>query len=388
MSLFGDISIETFLNEYWEKKPLLIRNAIPSFQSPVEIDDIASLALEEDVESRIILENGPNNKWELENGPFDEERFETLPTEKWTLLVQAVDQWLPEMADLMDHFKFLPSWRLDDIMVSFAPKGGSVGPHYDQYDVFLLQAHGQRKWQLGPKCNQESDIREDSKLSILQSMQVTDEWITNPGDLLYIPPMYAHNGVAENDCMTFSIGFRAPSETDVIHGVSDLVTMELNEFNRYSDENIQNSQASPALIDKASTQRVIEILKKNLLNETQINHWLAETMTESKYEDLHEELEEPLDWEDITPFLTDKYRLTQNETTRWAYFKDSNETHLYINGIHDNHPYSTETHKLIEILANNRHNNVSKLNILLTSEYNQVFLLNLINSNYLYFDEI
>ena len=223
MTHLGDISIEQFLAEYWQKKPVLIRNAFPGFESPVDPDEIAGLALEEDIESRIIVEDGEEHKWQLLNGPFEESIFSELPKEKWTLLVQGVDQWVPEIADIISLFNFIPSWRRDDLMVSFAPKGGSVGPHYDNYDVFLIQATGQRKWQVGPKYNHESSTVEDTPLRILSDMKVEEEWTVNPGDVLYIPPLYGHNGVAENDCMTFSVGFRAPSEADILRSYTDYV---------------------------------------------------------------------------------------------------------------------------------------------------------------------
>jgi 50S ribosomal protein L16 3-hydroxylase len=388
MSLFGNISIETFLTEYWQKKPLLIRNAFPDFKSPIDPDEVAGLALEDGVESRIIIEDGPNTKWELENGPFSEERFETLPDNNWTLLVQAIDQWVPEMADLLQNFNFLPSWRLDDIMVSFAPKGGSVGPHYDQYDVFLLQAEGQRKWQLGPKCNPDTELRSDSKLSILKKMHITDEWIVNSGDLLYIPPMYSHNGVAENDCMTFSIGFRAPNEASVLQGVSDLASISLTEFDRYSDPEQADASQATALIDDVSMQRVVNMVTSKLSDKTLARRWLAETMTETKYEDLHEELEEKLEWDEITPLMTNQHRLTQNETTRWAYFLDNETLHLFVNGIEYSYDNEASAKSLIEKLANNRHNKISDLTNLVTTKPNQDILLSLINSNYLYFDDI
>ena len=388
MSVFGDISVETFLKDYWQKKPLLIRNAFPSFKSPVEADEIAGLALEEDVESRIIIEDGPNHKWELECGPFSDERFDSLPEDKWTLLVQAVDQWVPEMADLLEHFKFIPSWRLDDIMVSFAPKGGSVGPHYDQYDVFLLQAEGQRKWQLGPECKPDTSLRTDTQLSILETMHVTEEWIVNPGDLLYIPPMYAHNGVAQNDCMTFSFGFRAPSSSDVLLGLSDLATDQLSEFDRYSDQGLTSALPTPSLIDDTSTNRVIEIIQSKLENKLQVNRWLAETMTESKYEDLHEALEEALEWDEIANFINPEFQLVQNETTRWAYFTHEQDFYLFVNGIEYSFDNSSHTHELLSQIANNRHTPVAHLLNLLTDEKTQNILLDLINSNYLYFDQL
>lgn len=386
-SPFGDISIETFLKDYWQKKPLLVRNAFPDFQPPIDPDDMAGLSLEEDVESRLILEDGKDCKWELWNGPFTEETFESLPEEKWTLLVQATDQWVPEMADLLRHFTFLPSWRLDDIMASFAVKGGSVGPHFDQYDVFLIQAEGQRHWQVGPKASEKSSTLKDTQLSILAEMEVTEEWTVNPGDLLYIPPKYAHNGVAINECMTFSIGFRAPSEAEILQGFTDFISGHLNEFSRYTDADIQSSQVNPAQITVKDTQRIKEIFTKHLTDQ-QISQWLAQYMTESKYHDLHEALEEPLEWDDIEGFITGDHRLTQNETTRWAYFNDSLDCELTVNGRSIISTQNDNEITLIQTLANGRHTPISSILALLDQANCKQILLNLINENFLYFDEI
>lgn len=385
-SPFGDISIETFLKEYWQKKPLLVRNAFPDFHPPIDPDDMAGLSLEEDVESRLILEDGKDHKWELWNGPFTEETYETLPEERWTLLVQATDQWVPEMADLLRHFTFLPSWRLDDIMASFAVKGGSVGPHYDQYDVFLIQAEGQRHWQLGPKASEKSALLEGTPLSILQNMDVTDEWTVNPGDLLYIPPKYAHNGIAINECMTFSVGFRAPSEAEVLQGFTDHISDRLSEFTRYSDAECESSESKPARIKSVDTQRIKNIFLSKLTDKN-VNQWLAEYMTESKYHDLHEALEEPLEWEDIEGFISDGNILTQNETTRWAYFENSSSTTLVVNGRQIANTQDSNEILLIEALSNSRHTPIKTILAALDNASCKQLLLNLINENFLYFDE-
>jgi 50S ribosomal protein L16 3-hydroxylase len=146
----GDMPVDIFLRDYWQKKSLLIRGAFPHFTSPIDGDELAGLALEEEVESRLILEKG-KTPWELRHGPFDEKTFTQLPETHWTLLVQAVDQWVPEVNELLEYFRFIPNWRIDDIMISFAPDQGSVGPHFDYYDVFLLQGLGKRRWKLGLK---------------------------------------------------------------------------------------------------------------------------------------------------------------------------------------------------------------------------------------------
>ncbi|NVK37809.1 MAG: cupin domain-containing protein [Gammaproteobacteria bacterium] len=387
MNILGNISIETFLAEYWQKKPLLIRNAFPNFECPIEPDDLAGLALEEDAESRLIFENGKNGPWELLHGPFTEETFAQLPEEKWTLLVQAVDQWVPELADLLDYFKFIPSWRLDDIMASFAPKGGSVGPHFDQYDVFLLQAHGQRHWQVGPKYKETDELVSGTDLKILKKMQVADEWTLSPGDMLYIPPQFAHNGVALDDCMTLSIGFRAPSEADIISHLADEICTNLTEDLRYSDADISNAEQSPAFIDEDSIERIQAILAQRILNKENIKQWFSQYMTESKYPDLHEPLEEALEWDEVAPFFAQASAVIQNETTRWAYYQNNQEVNLVINGQAIEYERSQTSEELVVLLSNQRKTKIEQLDKYLQDEPCQQLLLELINLNHLYFDE-
>jgi 50S ribosomal protein L16 3-hydroxylase len=166
MHVLGELSVAEFLRDYWQKKPLLIRNAWPDFQPLLTADELAGLSLEEEIESRIVMEHGKEGPWEILKGPFNDDVFADLPETHWTLLVQAVDHWIPEAADLMEHFRFLPRWRIDDLMISFAVDGGSVGPHYDQYDVFLLQAEGQREWRIGQMCSEQSDILDGPKIRV------------------------------------------------------------------------------------------------------------------------------------------------------------------------------------------------------------------------------
>jgi 50S ribosomal protein L16 3-hydroxylase len=169
--ILGGISAKQFLTEYWQKKPLFIKGAIPNFLSPITGDELAGLSLEQDVESRLIFGEKGYASWVLKRGPFHEETFKKLPKKYWTLLVQAVDLWSPEVKELIEHFYFLPKWRLEDIMISFSPEGGSVGPHFDNYDVFLLQGIGQREWQIGQPCNAETETFSDCSLSIIKEFQ-------------------------------------------------------------------------------------------------------------------------------------------------------------------------------------------------------------------------
>ena len=188
MDMLGGLTANEFLRDYWQKKPLVIRQAFPGFQCPVSQDELAGLACEEAVESRIVIENDAGKPWQLHNGPFTPDRFSELPEQDWTLLVQGLDHWVPEIADLLDNFRFIPNWRLDDIMASYAPTGGSVGPHYDMYDVFLLQAQGHRRWTFGGHCDHRSPRVEGTPLRILSSWDGEETVTLAPGDMLYLPP--------------------------------------------------------------------------------------------------------------------------------------------------------------------------------------------------------
>jgi len=229
---------QQFLDQYWQKKPLLIRQAFADFESPISADDLAGLACEEDIESRLIEEKGEVGPWQVTTGPLTEEDFARLPSSHWTMLVQDVDKHLPELQELLDPFRFIPDWRRDDLMVSYAPEQGSVGPHTDGYDVFLLQAMGTRRWKISDEAVVEQPLIEGLDLQILQQFAADQSWDLEPGDMLYLPPHFAHHGVALNDCMTFSFGFRAPSKTDLLDAViNTLLERELAQ-QRFSDANL------------------------------------------------------------------------------------------------------------------------------------------------------
>ncbi|HAT32195.1 MAG TPA: cupin, partial [Janthinobacterium sp.] len=204
-SLFGDITPAQFLRDYWHKKPLLIRQAIPAFKPLLSMAALTALAARDDVESRLVSHTG--GVWDMRQGPL-----ESLPPrdeKAWTLLVQGANLYHADTDALLRRFRFLPDARLDDLMISFATDGGGVGPHFDSYDVFLLQAQGQRRWQIGPQ--KDLSLVDGLPLKILSKFKPTEEFVLEPGDMLYLPPHYAHDGVAVGDCQTYSIGFRSPS---------------------------------------------------------------------------------------------------------------------------------------------------------------------------------
>ena len=287
VSILGSISREEFLRDYWQKKPLLIRQAIPGFTPPLDIDELAGLTLEETVEARLVMEQGPESPWQLFNGPFEESFLQSLPEKDWTLLVQAVDHLLPEVGKLLEAFDFLPSWRVDDLMISYAPEGGSVGPHFDYYDVFLLQASGKRRWQLGQPCDESSPLRSDTRLKILTEFSANPEqdWVLEPGDLLYLPPQLAHWGTSlSEDCTTWSVGFRALSAEEILCGVADFIGETLEEDLRYTDADLTLPE-HPAVIDDAAMTRVKNLLNQVINNPAALSEWFGRAMTQTKYPD-------------------------------------------------------------------------------------------------------
>ena len=279
--VLGNITAQQFLAEYWQKKPLLIRNAIPNFQPPVDGNDIAGLALEPDVESRLVV----GSDWQIEHGPFEERRFQSLPEREWTLLVQAVDLWIPEVANILDHFGFLPRWRIDDIMVSYATDGGNVGPHYDNYDVFLLQGEGQRQWSVGGLCDQDSALLPHPNLRILANEQFHHQWTLNCGDMLYLPPKHSHHGVAIGECTTYSIGFRAPTVTEML---DDLATelMSMGKNNDTFKDPVLTPDMANQPISSAYLEQIRALLNKTLDDDELLLNWFAQFMTQPKYPEL------------------------------------------------------------------------------------------------------
>ncbi|WP_374443294.1 ribosomal protein uL16 3-hydroxylase [Pseudomonas panipatensis] len=318
LQLLGGISADEFLRDYWQKKPLLIRQAIPGFESPLDPDELAGLALEEVIESRIVIEHG-KTPWELRRGPFSEETFKELPESDWTLLVQAVDQFVPEVAELLEHFKFLPSWRIDDIMISYAAPGGGVGPHFDNYDVFLLQGHGRRRWKIGQTCDADSPLLQHPDLRILAQFEESQEWVLEPGDMLYLPPRVAHYGIAEDECMTYSVGFRAPSAAEVLTHFTDFLAQFLSDEERYSDAGMSAVKGSEDQhkIQRDALDRLKQLLQEHISDERLLLTWFGQFMTEPRYPELV--AGEEIDDGDLLQALEDGAVLVRNPSARLAW---------------------------------------------------------------------
>lgn len=328
LQLLGGLTAREFLRDYWQKKPLLVRKAFTDFESPIDADELAGLALEEEVESRLVLEQG-ERPWELRRGPFTEQTFAELPERDWTLLVQAVDQFVPEVAELLEHFRFLPSWRIDDVMISFAAPGGSVGPHFDNYDVFLLQGMGKRNWKIGQVCDSDSPLIAHADLRILADFEQSDEWTLEPGDMLYLPPRLAHYGVAENDCLTYSVGFRAPSAAEVLTHFTDFLSQFLPDEERYSDADAEPAR-DPHQIQRDSLDRLKALLSEHMGDERLLLTWFGQFMTEPRYPELVSG--EALTEEDLLDSLEQGAILIRNPSARMAWSEVDDDLLLFASG--------------------------------------------------------
>lgn len=310
---------EEFLTQYWQKKPVLLSKLIPNFKDSLAPEELAGLACEELVESRLISEPEPG-KWQLRHGPFEESDFTQLPDTNWTVLVQAVDQWIEDVADIKTLFNFLPSWRIDDIMISFAAQGGSVGPHYDYYDVFLLQGQGERSWKVGDRCDSDAALVPGEELSLLKNFEATAEYNLSAGDALYVPPRFAHWGTATSDSLCYSIGFRAPSMAEMIEGFSDFIIKDQDPAQRYEDSDAQTKQRSaeikPELLDASYRQ-----LTEQLAEKQQFASWFGCHVSHPKYPELIQPLDEELSSQDFAALLADGVQLSKNPSSRFAFME-------------------------------------------------------------------
>lgn len=330
MQLTGFDSV-TFLRDFWQRKPLLIRNPWKVWVDPLTPDELAGLACEDDAEARIVVQ--ARGEWTVEHGPFAEARFAALPDRHWTLLVQAVDQQAPDVAALREPFRFIPDWRIDDVMVSYATDGGGVGPHYDQYDVFLIQGAGRRRWRIGAACDATTPLMPHDDLRLLAAFKAEEEWVLEPGDILYLPPRIAHEGVAMGDgCMTYSVGFRAPSRSELMAHWCDHVLADLEEDERYEDRGLQ-PQASAGEISADAIDRLHAMATENLLDREKFARWLGEYLSASKYPQLDWSPDEPVTLAELRRDVASGASLWRNPASRFSFVRESGHSVLlFIDG--------------------------------------------------------
>jgi len=255
-TLLGGRSTRAFLADHWQKRPLVVRGAWPRFADPVSVSDLFRLAARADCESRLVIRDGA--RWHLEHGPLRPGRARRLPARRWTLLVQGLNHFVPAADRLLRAFRFVPYARLDDVMVSYAAPGGGVGPHFDSYDVFLLQGRGRRRWRIAGRRDLELDAR--APLKVLRRFRPEAEWVLEPGDMLYLPPGVAHEGTALEPCLTYSIGFRAPATRELAVGFLAFLEDRLDAGERrYADPDLRPARR-PAALDDALIERCAAML--------------------------------------------------------------------------------------------------------------------------------
>jgi 50S ribosomal protein L16 3-hydroxylase len=280
LTLLGGLTPRQFMKHYWQKKPLLVRNAIPGFEPCVDRAQLVALAAQEGVESRLIVDSAKG--WKMKQGPFSKRSLPPFAQAKWTFLVQGVDLHHDGVHALLQQFRFVPDARLDDLMISYASDGGGVGPHFDSYDVFLLQAHGQRRWRIGRQ--KDLSLQPGVPLKILQNFEPEEEFVLNPGDMLYLPPKFAHDGVALGECMTWSIGFRAPQEGELAREL--LLGLADDAFERVGEALYKDSgQAAvnhPAAIPENLGQFARKVLNKAMKCPDLLDSLVGEYLTEPK----------------------------------------------------------------------------------------------------------
>ena len=376
----GGLTPSQFLTEYWQKKPLLIRQGLPDYASPITPDELAGLACEAGVESRLVLEKDGEKPWELRHGPFEETVFAQLPATHWTLLVQAVDRQVPEVADLIDKFSFVPSWRIDDVMISYAPPAGSVGPHTDSYDVFLIQVEGRRRWDISlavkPALLPEVDLR------ILAEFEPEQSWILEPGDILYLPPGVAHHGVALTDSLTFSIGFLAPGHTELLSSYLEEALSQRDHEQRYADPDL-HPQLHPGELSAAALQKIQHLFDTLPLDQHSISQWFGRYISESRPAALHQPCEPPLtprDW--LRAFQTQGYL---RRDARLLFLREGASTTLFVEG--QDYPLDADLAFAAPLLSGQRDFSHAELSAYLLHPPFLALLTTLTNQGFFYFYE-
>jgi 50S ribosomal protein L16 3-hydroxylase len=334
LCLPNTITPEQFLSDYWQKKPLLIKQGLPQLIGMFEPEDILGLSIDKDATTRLLTQAASKQdgqpQWQLKKSPLTEANFDNLP-EQWSVLVQNLEQWSPELGALWQALDFIPQWQRDDIMVSYAPKGGSVGKHYDDYDVFLAQGFGSRRWQLGKFCDEQTEFVADEPIRLFDDMgEIIFDEILEAGDVLYVPPKLAHFGVAQDDGLTFSFGCRRPNLMQIIDSLADVAT---------NDSALFIPMLLPQAVQASGELKTdsIEAIKAQLLQllqsergDTIIRQAVSEVVSKRQYDVLVPE--ESLTTDEMIAALANGATLQADYSNRLLYTQVDNDIILYANG--------------------------------------------------------
>ena len=326
----GGIPTNEFLEFYWQKKPCLLRRAFPEYQADFDKQRLLETACLSQVESRVVLEKDGDYPWQVLQGVFNIEDFEELPLSHWSLLVQNAEHYFQSASSLLSKFNFIPNWRIDDLMISYAPDAGSVGPHFDSYDVFLFQAKGQRKWSINCKEYKDSDCIDGLDLRIIEDFQADEEYILEPGDMLYLPPGTGHHGVAIGESITCSIGFRAPSNHELLAGFVDYVLQNQMEI-RYSDPELRKTQYSGELRE-VELQKIDSLFRSTLPEPDALADWFGRFISSNHEMELETEVKNGIDRQETINLLKKEKKLCKPSELKAVFIRKKTDIVLYICG--------------------------------------------------------
>lgn len=384
----ADLPVEKFLSDYWQKQPCLLRNAFDISEDLISPDELGGMACEDGIESRLIIGTVDNTHWSVEHGPFNEERFNTLPDQHWTLLVQDVDKYLPEAATLVDQFRFLPSWRIDDLMISYAEDQGSVGPHTDSYDVFLIQLQGERLWKISDKPYRDSDLIADCDIRVLTNFEQTEEWLLHPGDMLYLPPHIAHWGIAQGACMTGSVGFISPNREQLFNAWADFTADNSIEPGLYHDPGIRLTE-HPAEIDDDAIMRISKMLKQTIdTSPDHLRQMLGQLVSQTKpslLDTMQPAEQEITATELISKLSTTAFYSHPGLRMYYSLADEKNKVLVFYNG--ESAQLTAELLPFVQILSENKHYSAGTFIPWGESTESIELLVNLINQGYLLEDD-
>ena len=331
--LFGSLNTNDFLDQHWQQKPLLVRQAVDVGALDIDPAELAGICCDTEAPSRIVIEHG-ETPWQMKIGPFEEQDFTSLPADHWSLLINDIETYIPELQAFIEPFRFLPDWRIDDLMISFATDKGSVGPHVDDYDVFLIQLQGVRRWSIDENTEFDPTLLTGPDLKILQNFESNQTWDLEAGDILYLPPGMPHHGVAVGNCMTLSVGFRAPSSGELVQSWLDDIGDNQNFKTRFKDAKRQTQKNSGEISQKDLKALKALLLKGITDNTPTLDHWLGRYLSEGKRPDpaLLEAytVESTADDEQLLLSHTDYQRFPG---TRMAYIEDEQEISLFVGGV-------------------------------------------------------
>lgn len=373
----NNLTRQQFLDEYWQKKPVLIRGALNDFEDPITPDELAGLAMEPSAESRLVSQT--DGKWSAEHGPF--ESYDHLGEENWSLLIQGVDHWDENVDALLKEFRFMPNWRIDDVMVSFATPGGGVGPHVDNYDVFIIQGSGKRHWQVGSNDALKEVVANEALLHVEAFESIIDAHL-NPGDMLYIPPGFPHQGIAIEPSMSFSVGYRTIAKSHLFSGFADyLIDNQLGKDMVVDPQ--RQATATPGLIDQDDINNLTTSLQDMLNDEQRLTDFYGQHLSAAKHELAIEEDIEPFSADETMDILQEQ-PLNRLGGLRCLYFpQEWAKGWLYVDG--EKYSVSPTLHDAIALLADETGLSYAQLAPWLEHDEFKMLVTQFVNQGFWYF---